>query len=150
LARKVSDFSFQGTTHVVIDGKGRLTIPSRHREVLSRMGVEEVTITKHESGCLLVFPRPAWLRFKEKLMALPMDADLWRSLYLGNADDVKIDGTARVLVTPELREYAELKDEVAVVGNGNVIQIWDKARRAEFEARARTEAKPASLAGLGW
>jgi MraZ protein len=146
----VSDFVFQGTTNVAIDGKGRLTIPSRHREVLTRMGVDELTITKHEAGCLMVFPRPAWIRFRDKLVGLPIEAELWRSIYLGNADDVKIDGTARVLVTPELRDFAQLKDEVAVVGNGGVMQIWDKARRQAYEARAFTEAKPASLASLGW
>lgn len=120
-------------------------MPARHREVLQRLGEDELTITKHPKGCLVVFTRSAWLRFRERLMQLPMSADNWRRLYLGGADDVKIDGSSRVLVSPELRKYAGINGEVSVVGNGAVIELWDAARHAEVEASTCAGDPPESI-----
>jgi len=50
-------------------------MPARHREVLTAMGVNQLTITRHPVGALMIFPRPAWEAFRERVAALPMDAN---------------------------------------------------------------------------
>ncbi|HZE92736.1 MAG TPA: division/cell wall cluster transcriptional repressor MraZ, partial [Rhizobacter sp.] len=99
---------FQGPAGLTLDGKGRIAMPSRHREVLAAMGVHQLTITKHPEGSLMIFPRPAWENFRERVAALPMEASGWKRVFLGNATDVEIDASSRVLIAPELRASAGL------------------------------------------
>ena len=51
---------FQGASSIVLDSKGRLAVPTRHRDVLSATAASELTITKHPHGCLMIFPRNEW------------------------------------------------------------------------------------------
>ena len=52
----------------------------------------------------MLFPRPEWLLFRERIGQLPMSAQWWKRIFLGNAMDVEMDGTGRVLISPELRK----------------------------------------------
>ena len=110
-------------------------MPVRHREVLSAIAAGQLTVTKHPSGCLLVFPRPAWESFREKLMTMPIAAEGWRRIFLGSAMDVEIDSGARVLIAPELRAWAGLEREVMLLGMGQRLELWDAARLAAHEAQ---------------
>ena len=110
-------------------------MPVRHREVLTAIAGGHLTVTKHPSGCLLVFPRPAWESFREKLMALPFAAEGWRRIFLGSAMDVEIDSGARVLIAPELRSWAGLEREVMLLGMGQRLELWDAARLSAHEAQ---------------
>ena len=103
-------------------------MPSRHREVLAAMGVGELTVTKHPEGSLMIFPRPAWESFRDKVAALPMSASGWKRIFLGNAMDVEIDGSSRVLISPELRASAGLVRDVMLLGMGSHFELWDSAR----------------------
>ena len=94
---------FQGASSLSLDAKGRLSVPTRHRDVLSATAAGQLTITRHPHGCLMVFPRPEWEKFRERIAALPMSAQWWKRIFLGNAMDVEMDGTGRVLISPELR-----------------------------------------------
>ena len=89
---------FQGASSLSLDAKGRLSVPTRHRDVLSAMAQGQLTITKHPHGCLMVFPRPEWEKFRERIAQLPMSAQWWKRIFLGNAMDVEMDGTGRVLI----------------------------------------------------
>jgi MraZ protein len=131
----VSGSVFQGTSALALDGKGRLTVPVRHRDVLLAIADGKLTLTKHPEGCLLVFPRPIWESFRERLLGLPMSADGWRRVFLGSAMDVDIDASSRVLVSPELRAAAGLGKDVLLMGMGQRLELWDVQRYAEHEAR---------------
>lgn len=120
-------------------------MPARHRELLSAMGVNQLTITRHPVGALMVFPRPEWESFRDRLGSLPMEASGWKRIFLGNAMDVEIDASSRVLVAPELREAAGLVRDVKLIGMGNYLELWDKERHAEHEARTLQSEMPESL-----
>lgn len=75
-------------------------MPTRHRDVLSATAANLLTITRHPHGCLMIFPRPEWETFRQRLSELPMAAQWWKRIFLGNAMDVELDGTGRVLVSP--------------------------------------------------
>ena len=127
---------FQGASSLSLDAKGRLSVPTRHRDVLSATAAGQLTITKHPHGCLMVFPRPEWEKFRERLAQLPMSAQWWKRIFLGNAMDVDMDGTGRVLISPELRAAAGLTKEAVLLGMGNHFELWDKATYDEQEAQA--------------
>jgi MraZ protein len=144
----VATFVFQGASALALDAKGRITVPVRHRDVLLALAQGQLTITKHPDGCLLVFPRPAWENFRDRLMQLPMSAEGWRRIFLGNAVDVEIDASSRVLISPELRAAAGLAKDVMLIGMGQRLELWDATRHAEQEAKVMAQGMPPSLQEL--
>ncbi|MDD4942064.1 division/cell wall cluster transcriptional repressor MraZ [Rhodoferax sp.] len=133
---------FQGASSISLDAKGRLSMPTRHRDVLSATASGQLTITKHPHGCLMIFPRPEWEKFRERIAALPMSAQWWKRIFLGNAMDVELDSTGRVLVSPELREAAGITKESVLLGMGSFFELWDKATYTAQEAQAMQGAMP--------
>lgn len=127
---------FQGASSLSLDAKGRLSVPARHRDVLSVTANGQLTLTKHPHGCLMMFPRPEWEQFRQKIAELPMSAQWWKRIFLGNAMDVELDGTGRILVSPELREAAGISKDIMLLGMGNHFELWDKATYEAQEAKA--------------
>ena len=127
---------FQGASSLSLDAKGRLSVPTRHRDVLTATAAGQLTITKHPHGCLMVFPRGEWEKFRERLAALPMSAQWWKRIFLGNAMDCDMDGNGRVLISPELRAAAGLSKEAVLLGMGNHFELWDAQTYAAQEQAA--------------
>jgi len=138
----VSDMVFQGGAALFLDGKGRMTVPARHRDILKALADDKLTVTKHPKRCLLIFPRPAWEQFRAKLLTLPMSVEDWRRVFIGSAMDVEIDGASRVLIAPELREWAGLERDVLLVGMGSRFELWDKVRHDAHEATVLAAGMP--------
>ncbi len=141
----MANIVFQGPAALTLDGKGRIAIPARHRELLAAMGVNQLTVTKHPEGSLLIFPRPAWESFRDRVAALPMDSSGWKRVFLGNAMDVDIDASSRVLIAPELRASAGLVRDVMLLGMGSHFELWDAERYAAHEAAVMQSQLPDSL-----
>lgn len=141
----VANFVFQGASALTLDAKGRIVMPARHREVLVAMGVAQLTLTKHPEGALMIFPRPAWENFRDRIAALPMSMSGWKRVFLGNAMDADIDGTSRVLISPELRAAAGLTRDVMLLGMGSYFELWDAARYAEHEAQVLQSEMPEAI-----
>jgi MraZ protein len=136
---------FQGPAALTLDGKGRIAMPARHRVVLDAMGVSKLTITKHPDGALMIFPRPTWETFRDQLVALPMEAAGWKRIFFGNAMDVEIDASSRILIAPELRAGAGLTRDVMLLGMGNYFELWDAQLHADHEAKVMSSAMPESI-----
>ena len=99
-------------------------------------------MTKHPDGCLMIFPRPEWDKFRERVAALPAPAQWFKRMVLGNAMDVEIDATGRVLVSPELRATAGISKDTLLLGMGNYFELWDKPTYDAKEAEAMQGAMP--------
>jgi MraZ protein len=100
-----------------------------------------MVLTKNPDRCLTLFPRPAWERFRPKLVALPESRNWIKRLYMGSESPVQLDSSSRVLVPPELREWAGLERDVIFMGTGVCFELWDKARYAAFEDKALEQEK---------
>lgn len=127
---------FQGTNALALDAKGRMNVPQKHRDALLELCSGALTLTKHQDGCLQLLPRGAWETLRAKLMAMPMSAAAVKRLYLGSAMDVEIDSAGRILIAPELREYARITRDVVLMGMGQYFEIWDARTHAENESKA--------------
>lgn len=136
---------FQGASALTLDAKGRMSIPARHRDALQLHGEGRVTLTKHPDGCLLLFPRSEWEAFRTRIAQLPMDAHWWRRIFLGNASDIEMDGSGRILVTPELRAAANVERDVMLLGMGSHFELWDAATYAQKEQVAIAQGMPDAL-----
>lgn len=136
---------FQGSSALTLDAKGRLSIPTRHRDALLSQAEGRLTLTRHPDGCLLVYPRPVWEAKRVEIAAFPMTARALQRLLLGNAQDVEIDGAGRILVAPELRNAAGLTREVMLLGMASHFELWDAAEWARREAEDLAKGIPEAL-----
>ncbi len=144
---------FKGRYLHTLDAKGRLSVPSRFREVLAQHR-EEVLILTNFDSCLVGFPADEWELLEEKIRALPMlqkDVRAFQRYFFSGAQECPVDRQGRILVPPTLREEAGLEKDVVLLGVANRIELWAKARWDEFH-RASTEnfeAIAAKLSDLG-
>ena len=119
---------FQGANQVNLDAKGRMAVPARVREPLTQGGTVKLVLTAHPEGCLLLYPEPAWEPIRARVMAFPSldrQLNLWKRLLIGFAQDCEPDGAGRLLIPPELRDFARIEKQVMFVGQGTHFEIWD-------------------------
>jgi MraZ protein len=140
------DAVFQGASQLTLDGKGRVSMPSRHRDSLAANCDGRLTVTRHPDGCLLVYPRPTWELRREQIAQLPYSARALQRLLLGNATDVDLDSAGRLLVPTELRAGAQLERDLMLLGMGAHFELWDAVRLAEHERAALAGGLPESAA----
>jgi MraZ protein len=141
----VGKFVFQGASALNLDAKGRMSVPAKHRDALLLQGDGRVTLTKHPDGCLLVFPRPEWEAFRSRVAQLPMDAHWWRRIFLGNAAEIELDGSGRILISPELRGAANIEREIILLGMGSHLELWDAQTYSTKEQAAIAQGMPEAL-----
>jgi MraZ protein len=127
-------------------------MPTRHRAALESEagGARALTITRHPHGCLMLYPRPEWLLFRARIAALPADAQWWKRIFLGNAMDVEMDGSGRVLVAPELREAVGITKDTMLLGMGNHFELWDKPTYQAKEAEAMQAGTPEAFKDISF
>lgn len=145
---------FQGATALNLDAKGRLAIPARHREPLVAASDGHVVLTAHPHRCLLLYPESAWAPIRDKVLSAsslnPQSAAIKR-LLVGNAREESIDTAGRLLVSPELRQFAQLEKQIWLVGQGSHFEIWSDAswqRQMEIFTGMGDQALPSDLEGL--
>jgi MraZ protein len=136
---------FQGSSALTLDAKGRISIPTRHRDALVAQAEGRLTLTRHPDGCLLLYPRQEWEKKREVIAGLPMSARALQRLLLGNAQDVELDGSGRILIAPELRNAAGMTREVMLLGMGAHFELWDAASLARREAEDLAQGMPEVL-----
>jgi MraZ protein len=121
---------FEGAAALSLDAKGRLAIPARHRESLLAAAEGSLVLTAHPHRCLLLYPSPVWQPIRDQILKgsslNPAIASIKRVL-VGNARTEELDSAGRILVAPELREYANLQKTVYLVGMGTHFEIWSEA-----------------------
>ncbi|MFB9378882.1 division/cell wall cluster transcriptional repressor MraZ [Kineococcus gynurae] len=115
---------FKGTHTPRLDEKGRLILPAKFRDQLS----EGLVITKGQDRCLYVFTTEEFEAMYEGMRAAPLGLKASRDytrVFLSAASDEVPDKQGRFTVPPMLRAYAGLDRDVAVVGAGSRVEIWD-------------------------
>lgn len=145
---------FRGANKLSLDAKGRLAIPKRYRERIADVCDGQLIVTASHKGpeCLRIYPLPTWEVIEAKLEALPSfddDALELQRLMIGYADDPRMDKAGRILVSPELREFAGLDHRVVLIGQGSKFELWDEARwnerRSEWSARSGPKGEPSDV-----
>ena len=139
---------FRGGPVLTLDTKGRIVVPARHRDVLLAVCQGKMIVAKNPDGCLSLFPLPVWETFEAELVNLSVEYDAWRRLYIGSATDVEIDSGSRVLIPPELRQWACLEKDVKFMGVGSNFELWDSARYDAREAALIAAGRPEVLRNL--
>ncbi len=148
---------FRGRYEHTIDTKGRLSIPSRFREVLLGKGDERLVITNFvidSMRCLDVYPLDEWLHFEEEIKKKPKfdrRMMMFQNYYIGGACECDVDKQGRILVPPLLRQYGGLKRDVVLVAALEKFRVWDKEtwKKVFAEAEDKLMQDPDFLNDLG-
>ncbi len=123
----------RGNYPAKVDEKGRLKIPVAFLETLKELG-ERFYVTSENGDYVRIYPMKVWNEIEERLARLSShnrtkQKFLTRANYFGQV--VEMDGQGRVLIPLVLREAAQMKGEVDVLGNLTYLQVWNHARFLE-------------------
>lgn len=122
---------FVGEYQHTLDAKGRVSLPAKFRSKLTG----SVTVAKGLDDALYVFPPEEYERFTSGLLEKADFDPRVRSVrryFMAGADEVDLDSAGRISLPQHLRDHAGLSKDVAVIGNGGRIELWDSAHWAEY------------------
>ncbi len=144
---------FRGRYIHTIDDKGRVSIPSKFREILSTCYDERLIITNFD-GCLWGYPYSEWQEIEDRVAALPQfkpEVKALQRVFISAATECPIDKQGRIIVPPTLREYAGINKELVFVGMTKRIEIWasDRWTRVFEESQQNISQMDEKLADLG-
>jgi MraZ protein len=123
---------FLGTYSASFDDKARLALPEKWRVELAG----GLIVTRGPDHCLLVFPHAGFASLVENVEGLGLergDARVWARFLSGLATDLEIDRQGRICVSDPLRRFAELGENVSLVGVLNRIEIWNPGHYEQLE-----------------
>ena len=112
----------------------RIALPKKHREQLGSGGV---VLSQGFEKCVLVYDKNDWLTAAQKQIDNSSDQikvrDLERYLY-SFATEAFIDAQGRLVIPMALKDYAGIKNKIAVVGVGDHVEIWDAQIWKDYSA----------------
>lgn len=126
---------FYGTFEHTIDKKGRLIIPSKFRESFKEHYIDKFYVTTGLDKCLFMFTEEEWKRQESKFKSASFtksDSRRFNRLYFSGASDLECDKQGRVLIPKYLKDYADIKRDVMIIGVSNRIEIWSREKWREY------------------
>ena len=122
---------FLGTYEPKLDDKGRLILPAKYRDQLAG----GLVITRGQEHCLYVFKADDFMQMQEDARKAPLsnrEARNYLRVFLSGAVDQEPDRQGRISIPANLRTYAGLERDLAVIGAGNRVEIWNLASWNSF------------------
>lgn len=114
-----------GTYNHTVDDKGRVVMPVKFKKEL---GLEFV-ITAGYDDTLMVMSQTEWEKFMTRFESAPPSKVRWiKRFFLGNMHDVTTDKQGRMQIPQQLRQKIGIENEVVLVGNGDMVEIWTPER----------------------
>ena len=131
---------FYGEYFHAIDRKGRLILPAKFREVAKANFVEKFFVTRGSDKCLFMFSEEEWRAQENKFKSVSFTKQQSRTfnrLFFSGAIEILPDKQGRILLPQFLKDFAEIKKEIVIVGVANRVEIWSKDKWQEFYASSR-------------
>ncbi len=144
---------FRGNHPTRVNEKGRLKIPAEFKRVIDEKYAQRFYITSLDGIVAQVYPFEEWERIEQKLAALSTfnptkKKFLTRTNYYGQV--VEMDGQGRLLIPQILRESAQIRGEVAVLGQLTYLEVRNlEALTKEIDEQAFTDDDTSTLDKLG-
>jgi len=144
---------FRGNHPARVDEKGRLKVPAEFKRVIDEKYAQKFYITSLDGKVAQVYPFEEWERIEQKLASLSTfnptkKKFLNRVNYYGQV--VEMDGQGRLLIPQILREAAQTRGEVAVLGNLTYLEVRNlEALDREIKEQAFSDEDIKTLDDLG-
>ena len=119
---------FRGSSSHKIDATGRLIIPVRFHELILNGGGNGIIVSRLDNT-LVAYPFDAWKAIETRILSLAQKSDSmrrFRRIFIGGAFECLLDKNNRILIPPSLRQYAEFKKKVVLVGVLDHFEIWSE------------------------
>jgi len=125
----------RGSALAKVDEKGRLKLPASFRAALVPRYGNEFFVTSLRGESVRIYPLEVFADYESRVLTSssvrPLVARLKNALnYYGQP--AVMDTQGRLLIHPLLRDKARIDGEVAVIGQQNFLEVWN---RAEFESQ---------------
>jgi len=132
---------FLSTYHNRIDKKGRLSIPAQFRQVLAGQQAEGIVAYPSPINlCIEACGMQRIMKFNqrfEKFEPYSPERDAFSAMLFGDSVQMAFDTEGRVLLSPQLIEFADLKDAVTIVGKGETFELWEPKAFEQYIERVR-------------
>jgi len=144
---------FRGNHPTRVDEKGRLKVPAEFKRVIDEKYGAQFYITSLDGKVAQVYPFEEWERIEQKLAALSTfnptkKKFLERVNYYGQV--IEMDAQGRLLIPSLLRDAAQIKGEVAVLGNLTFLEVRNlEVFRKQIEDEKFTPENESTLDKLG-
>ncbi len=127
--------SFKGRYSYSVDNKGRIALPVKLRKNVSPEANETFVISRGFEQCLFVYPQDEWNKVEQMIRGLsssnPQHRFLVRTL-LQWATDTQLDSQSRITIPQDLLKFANIENEVLVIGVLERIEIWNPKIYEEY------------------
>jgi len=126
---------FYGQYEHALDAKDRVIIPAKFREIFKEHYAEKFFLTRGLDRCLFVFTEEEWHNQERKFRDMSFTREESRKfnrLYFSGACEVICDKQGRILIPVYLKEYADINQNVMIIGVSDRIEIWAKEKWNDF------------------
>ncbi len=122
----------------ILDSKRRISLPSKLRKDLG----SNVVINRGSDKCLNIYPIDKWEKVKQTVSSLPRSNSINRKfsrLFYSGAEEVDIDSAGRILISENLKDYANLEENVTLVGVEDRVEVWNESTWNEYIKNVENE-----------
>lgn len=119
---------FRGSSFHTIDSKGRIIIPTRFRDVIRAGGGNGIVVSRMDKS-LVSYTLEGWSKIESKILSLAEKSEnmrRFRRVFIGGSFECSCDNQDRILIPPALRQYAELKKEIVLIGVLDHFEVWSR------------------------
>ena len=131
---------FIGEFEYRVDEKGRVPIPPKFRtEELKKEGV---VLCPGADKCVAIYPIPVWNKLAESLTSGPLVTSKMRKLnraLFATAFNAEMDAQGRITLPAQLRQFANLGEEVVVTGVNTFMELWNAEQWQQEKSSSQEE-----------
>ena len=120
--------TFTGEYQYSLDSKGRVNIPAKFRQTLSKKNQNTFVATRGQDPCIWIYPLTEWKKIEDDLRKLSSVSSVHRTFIrqiARSATPSTCDKQGRITLSPSLISYANLDKEALIIGMINKIEIWN-------------------------
>lgn len=148
---------FRGLHSINLDAKGRMAMPARFRSIIEEYCQGQLVVTIDQEGeSLVIYPLNEFEAIERKVASLSSfhpESRRLKNIFIGHATEVNLDGSGRILIPQNLRQFVGLDKKVALVGQGNKLavwndEVWNETRDGWLKHKVDVEELPDELKNL--
>ena len=120
--------TFIGEYQYSLDSKGRINIPAKFRQSMSKDNNKTLVATRGQDPCIWIYPIKEWKKIEDELRKLSSISGIHRTFIrqiARSATPSTCDKQGRIIISPSLLSYAGLNKEALILGMINKIEIWN-------------------------
>ncbi|HUQ96543.1 MAG TPA: division/cell wall cluster transcriptional repressor MraZ [Chitinophagaceae bacterium] len=127
--------SFLGEFEATLDPKGRFLLPAGFKRQIPEGENTRFVINRGFEKCLSLYPMASWQPLYDQISTLnDFDPKVreFRRYFLNGATEVELDSAGRLLLPPNLKEYAGLEKDIVLASAIDKIEIWSTDQYKKF------------------